>query len=112
MPRWAVAAAAAVAFVAPVLGMIDVSFPGRLLIALAFFLLVPGVAVLAWMRLPSILATWSLAVALSLSANILATMLQVLTGWWAPLVGISVLAAGSLVVSAIWWDRRTPVVAA
>jgi len=90
--------ALAIAVLAPLLELTGLHPPGRLLLAVAFTLLVPGVAVVEVLRLPSLHVSWCLAVALSLAVNILVAQLQLTLRIWHPLVGQLVIALVSLVL--------------
>jgi hypothetical protein len=98
--RKRVLVAVVVAVLAPLLALLSLDVPGRPALALAFFLLVPGVAFAELLRLPSELASWCVAVSLSLAANILAAQIALVLDFWHPLAGQTVIALGSLVVVA------------
>ena len=80
----------------PLLALLSAPVPGRVPLAVAFFLLVPGVAFGELLRLPSDLATWCIAIALSLAANILAAQAALVLGFWHPVAGSVVVALISL----------------
>lgn len=88
--------ALAVAVLAPLLSALDVHPPGRLLLALLFFLLVPGVAIAELLRLPSELASWGVAVGTSLGLNILVAQAGLVLHFWHPLAGTVLLAVLSV----------------
>ena len=60
----------------PLVVLTDVALPGRTWTAVAYALLVPGVPVAAWLRLPSRVATVGIAVAVSISVQILVAMVS------------------------------------
>lgn len=96
--RARVLVAFAVAVLAPLLSALSADVPGRIPLALAFFLLVPGVAFAELLRLPSDLATWCVAISVSLATNILAAQSALVFGFWRPLAGSVVVAVISLVL--------------
>jgi hypothetical protein len=99
LERAALYAAALVAVITPVAAALDVSFPGRMLLALAFVVAVPGVPLASLLRVPSALVTTALAVALSISAALLTATVAVFTGWWSPLGWATAIAAVGLAVT-------------
>jgi hypothetical protein len=83
----------ALALIVPVLAWWDLRMPGRLPLAVASFLLLPGtpVAVRLFPRRPGL---WiGLSVALSMSFALVCSMVQILTGLWSPATGSSCAAA-------------------
>ena len=86
----ALALAAVLSAVQPLLVLVDVQFPGRTWTALAYALLVPGLAIAAWLRLPSRLASWGLALAISIATQILVAMVMLQTGHWVPIASVLV----------------------
>ena len=86
----ALALATVLSVVQPLLVMVDVQFPGRTWTALAYALLVPGLAIAAWLRLPSRLASWGLAFAISIATQILVAMVMLQTGHWVPIASVLV----------------------
>jgi len=101
--------ALAVAVLAPLLSALDLHVPGRPLLALAFFLLVPGVALAEAVRLPSELASWCLALSVSLAVNVLVVQAALLLDVWHPLAGqvlVALLAVALTAVAARSAGRR------
>jgi len=77
--------AAAVALLAPLLATAGLHVPGRPVLAVTFFLLVPGVAFAELLDLPSVLASWCVAIGTSLAVNILVAQFELVLGRWHPL---------------------------
>lgn len=84
----------------PLCTLTGLSFPGRALLAVAYVLVVPGLAVADCLSLPSQLARWSLAVSLSLAGTILAAQGMLLVHWWHPLGAQLMLSATA--VALVW----------
>lgn len=93
--------AALVAVLTPVVAAVDVSFPGRTLLALLFTLAVPGVPLVSLLRIPDAALASSLAGAVSISCALLAATVALATGWWSPLAWAAVLAAVALLAT-VW----------
>jgi len=86
-----------------VLGDLDV--PGRTWTALAFAFLVPGVPVALLLRLPSLLASAGIAVAVSIATQILVSMTMLQTGWWHPVMSVLAPTLIAWVVAVVVWRR-------
>ena len=84
--------------------------PVRLPLALVFLLLVPGVSLAVALRLPSLHVTATLAMGLSLSADLLVANFALVWHIWSPLRVVCVLAGVSLVTLpvAVWRLRAHP----
>ena len=84
--------------------------PVRLPLALVFLLLVPGASLAVALRLPSLHVTATLAMGLSLSADLLVANFVLVWHIWSPLRVVCVLAAVSLVTLplAVWRLRAFP----
>jgi hypothetical protein len=90
-----------ITLLAPVLAAAGLHLPGRTLVALAFVLLVPGVALVELLRLPSQHVSWCLAIAVSLAVNLLVAQAQLTVHGWRPLAGQMLVALSSLVLLAL-----------
>jgi hypothetical protein len=99
----ALSVALALSVLQPLVVLTDVALPGRTWTAVAYALLVPGVPVAAWLRLPSRVATVGIAVAVSISVQILVAMVMLQTSHWAPTASV-------IVPSVIAWGFLVPVV--
>jgi hypothetical protein len=85
--------------------MFGVHYPGRAVLAVLFAIAVPGVPIVALLELPDRLVQLSLAIAVSLAANLLVASILLVGHWWHPLVGLWLLAAAALVPTP-WAVRR------
>ena len=86
--------------------VLDLSFPGRTLLAVAFVLTVPGVTVADHLQLPHQCARWSVAVALSISCHVLAAQVMLFAHSWHPLASAVVLTALA-VIAWVFGSRST-----
>lgn len=98
--RLAVLATVGLAVLVPAVTILDVSFPGRSALAILFALTVPGVPLAVLLRVPAPLVTLSLAVGISLSANLVLPTTLLVAGWWHPVGGVAVLGNATLILSA------------
>lgn len=78
------AVASGVAVAAPALASASVSLPGRPVLAVLFMLVVPGVPVALFLRLPDRLLSANIALGVSLGANLLVATAVLQAGWWHP----------------------------
>ena len=85
-----------IALLAPLLSLLGWHAPGRTVLAVAFFLLVPGVALVELLGLPSRHVSWCLAIGLSLAVNLLVAQAQLDLHAWRPLAGQFPIAAASV----------------
>jgi hypothetical protein len=90
--------AVVVALAVPVISASGSELPGRPVLGLLYVLAVPGVAVAALLRLPGRLASFVLAVAVSLAALLLVATAQLVAGLWSP-IGTQVLLSGIAVLA-------------
>jgi uncharacterized membrane protein len=90
--------------------LLDTGGVVRLVLTVAFFLLVPGWAVVALARPRSALSATALAVAVavSVSVELLAALTMVLTGTWHPGEAFAVLAGASAVLLVVHLIREAP----
>ena len=93
-----------VAVVTPAVAALDVEFPGRPLLALAFVVMVPGVPVAALLRVPHRLLAVSLAGGIGIAVALLTSTIAVQTGWWNP----TAYAAGIAAVGVAATGRALP----
>ena len=84
--RQVLSASLALSLLQTVLVLVDLDVPGRTWTALAFAFLVPGVPVALLLRLPSLLASAGIAVAVSVATQIIVSMAMLQTGWWHPVM--------------------------
>lgn len=105
----ALVGAALLAVLVPLLATLEVQVPGRAVLAVAFFLLVPGVPLALALRLPSSLLTLALAVASSLAVWLLYGTLTIVGGWWEPVVGAWSVTLLALLLSLVVVLRRRSV---
>jgi len=89
--------------------LVDVDVPGRTWTALAVALLVPGVPAALWLRLPSLLASAGIAVAVSIATQILVSMAMLQTGWWHPVMSVLVPTLSAVLIAVPIWRRPVPV---
>jgi uncharacterized membrane protein len=81
--------------------------PLRPILAVAFFLAVPGWAVVAWLDLADALLAWTLAVGLSVAAGIIVAEMMLWTHQWSPLRSFIALAVASgLSLTARLWREN------
>jgi uncharacterized membrane protein len=101
----------AVTGVLTLLDLAGLDSPFRPILAVAFFLAVPGWAVVAWLDLAEALLAWTLAVGLSLAAGITIAEMMLWTHQWSPFRSFMVLAAASgLSLTARLWRDLTEAV--
>lgn len=81
--------------------VLHLTFPGRTLLAVAFVLTVPGVTVADHLQLPHQYARWSVAVALSISCQVLAAQSMLFAHFWHPLASAAVLTLMAVIIRAI-----------
>lgn len=98
-----------IAVLTPLLSALSLPLPAlRVPLALAFFLVVPGIALAELIRLPSEAAGWCIALAFSLACNILAAQIQLVVDSWHPLAGSTAVAAiGVLLTACVMWRERS-----
>lgn len=91
-----------------VLALLDTGGIVRLVVTVAFFLTVPGWAVVALTRPRAALSATALAVAVavSVSVELLAALAMVLTGTWHPGAAFAVLAGASVVLLVVHLVRK------
>ncbi|WP_138734708.1 serine/threonine protein kinase [Modestobacter excelsi] len=109
--RWGVERAAlwvsaVVAVLTVVVAGLDLSVPGRTLLALLFTLLVPGVPLASLLRVPYALLSSCLAVALSLGVALVTAAVEVTTGWWGPTAWATGIAVVSLLLTVVALRRH------
>lgn len=90
------ALASVVALAAPGLASASVPLPGRPVVAVLFMLVVPGVPVAMFLRLPDRLLSANIALGVSLGANLLIATAVLQAGWWQPVMASWVLTAVAL----------------
>lgn len=78
--------------------VLDLHLPGRTLLAAAFVVSVPGVTLADRLPLPHQYARWSVAVALSISFNVLAAQIMLLVHGWHPLMSAVALTTIAMLV--------------
>lgn len=98
----------ALSVLVPILAWWDLPVPGRVALAIAFVLLVPGtpLAIILIRRPGAVLG--ALIPALSLSSAILLTVTQVATGTWSTPVTATLLGLGNVACTAVAWNRTPP----
>lgn len=96
---------AVLAVLVPLTTMIDIAYPGRWLPALAFLLFLPGLPLVALIRLPDRLATVTLTVAVSLAVQVVTGMLLLGLGLFGAVAVQVVVAVISLAATAVCWRR-------
>jgi hypothetical protein len=106
--RALLSASLVLALLQSLLVVVDIPAPGRTWTALAFAFLVPGVPVALWLRLPSLLASTGIAVAVSIATQILVSMAMLQTGWWHPVVSVLLPALVACAVAVPVWRRPAP----
>jgi hypothetical protein len=89
-------AAAVLAVAVPAVTALDLRFPGRSVLALAFLLTIPGVPLVALLRLPDVTLRLSLAVAGSMAASLVLSTASLVAGWWHPLAATCLLSVVGL----------------
>jgi hypothetical protein len=98
--------AAALGLAAPVAVLLDLPTPVRLVLVLAFVLVVPGLAVLAHVPQRDAVVTAALVVVLGVAVTAAASALMVWTDLWHPALGLALLGALS-VTSLLVAERRS-----
>ena len=98
----------ALSLLVPILAWWDLPVPGRIGLAIAFVLLVPGapLAIILIRRSGAVL--WALIPALSLSLVTLLTVAQVTTGTWSAPAAATILGLGNVACTAFAWNRTPP----
>src|SRR3954469_13623545 len=97
--RWTLVLTALVAVLTIAVAAVDVSFPGRAVLALVFTLAVPGVPLASLLRIPNALLAASLAGALSIATWLLVATAAVSSGTWNPLAWSTGVAVVGLVAT-------------
>ncbi|MFD4668801.1 hypothetical protein ACFWNN_03650 [Lentzea sp. NPDC058450] len=96
---WALGLAALVAVLVPVLALVEAHSPVRVMVAVVFVVLVPGVPVVLALDLPDGRVTAVLAVCVSVSALLLGGAAGALLGRWDPVGTVMVIAAVGLLAT-------------
>lgn len=86
--------------------------PVRVVVVLAAALLLPGVPIIAALRVPGRAVAASLVMSLSLAVTILAAQFTIICGAWSPLRTQAIFAGVSLVACVLVWRKEVPVLAA
>jgi hypothetical protein len=83
---------------------LELQFPGRAVLVIAFLVAVPGIPVALAIPLPSRLVQLSLGVSISLASTLLMSVAQLYGGWWTPEGGQVTLAVVGLMATgpALW----------
>lgn len=92
-------ASALLAVAVPAVAALNVSFPGRAVLALLFTLAVPGIPVVALLRIPHPLVEASLAGAVSIAFALLTSTAAITAHWWNPLAWMVGTAAAHLLAT-------------
>ena len=100
---------AVVAIAVPAAAALDVSFPGRTVLAVAFVLMVPGVPLASLLRVPNAVLAGCLAGGISLATALLGATVQLTIGWWHPVGWAAAVAAVSLGATGAVLVRQSPV---
>jgi hypothetical protein len=103
--RLALAIGAVLAVLVPLTTAIDIAYPGRWLPAMAFLLFLPGLPLVALIRLPDRLAAVTLTVAVSLAVQVVTGMLLLGLGLFGAVAVQVVVAAVSLAATYLCWRR-------
>jgi hypothetical protein len=104
--RWLRPAIAGVTLVAAVTFLLDLAGPFRIVAAVAFVLLCPGVAWARLLRLDDLGDLVGLGVVIGLSLGAVVAQTMALAGWWSPGAGMAVLASITAIGLALPADRR------
>ena len=103
--RLALAVVAVLAVLVPLTTMIDIAYPGRWLPAMAFLLFLPGLPLVALIRVPDRLAAVTLTVAVSLAVQVVVGMLLLGLGVFGAVAVQVVVAVISLLATFRCWRR-------
>jgi len=104
----ALVAVALLAVLVPLVATLDLDLPGRPVLAVAYFLLVPGVPLALALRLPSPLLSTALAVATSLAVAVVYGTVTIIGQWWQPVAGAWSVSLLALVLSLLAILRPPP----
>ena len=105
-PRWADAGLAALIAAAVAVSVVPVPSAARILVMLAAACLVPGGAVVRYLRFDFGASWLAMAAALSLGFETLASLALIWTGWWHPAAVAIGLGALSALIIVFDWSRR------
>jgi hypothetical protein len=105
-PRWADAGLAALIAGAVAVALVPVPSAARILVTLVAACLVPGGALVRYLRFDFGASWLAMAAALSLGVETLASLALIWTGWWHPAVLAIALGALSALIIAFDWSRH------
>jgi O-antigen biosynthesis protein len=108
-PRWADVGLAALIAVAAAVALVPVPSAVRILVTLVAACLVPGGALVRYLRFDFGASWLAMAAALSLGVETLASLALIWTGWWHPeVVAIALGAISALIIVFDWSRHRAP----
>jgi hypothetical protein len=105
-PRWADAGLAALIAAAVAVALVPVPSAARIAVTFVAACLVPGGALIRYLRFDFGASWLAMATALSLAVNTLASLALVWTGWWHPALAAIALGAISALIIVFDWTRH------